>query len=399
MNVVVIGGGMAGMSCAAELAQHCDVTVLEAEDAPGYHSSGRSAAAYIEPYVNATIFTLTSSSRAFFERPPAGFADAPLVTPRADVMIAAAAKGHLVDAYLDKWRRHCPGLVEVPASRVLAQVPILKRDTVARAVSDPNVMDIDANGLLNGFRRVLKSRGGELATRSRVESLERSGGLWRLDAGGRRYSCDVVVNAGGAWGDEIAMLAGVARVGLVPKRRTAVLLRLQADVTRWPMVHEIESEFYFKPDAGRLLLSPADQTPSAACDAQPDEIDVAIAIERFEHATTMTVSRIEHRWAGLRSFVPDSVPVVGFDPQATGFFWLVGQGGSGIQTAPAMARLSAALVLGRDVPDDLRERDLSTELFAPRRKQAIAAARSSPVPARSSPVPGTDDDLGAENEL
>ena len=368
MKVVVIGGGMAGMSCAAELAHHCDVTVLEAEDAPGYHSSGRSAAAYIEPYVNATIFTLTSSSRAFFEHPPAGFADAPLVRPRADVMIAPAAKAHLVDGYLRRWHRHCPGLVEVPAADVLERVPILRPETVARAVSDPNVMDIDAHGLLNGFRRALKSRGGVLATRSRVESLARVDGQWRLDVYGQRYSCDVVVDAAGAWGDEIAALAGVARVGLVPKRRTAVLIRCgQADVTQWPMVHEIESEFYFKPDAGRLLLSPADQTPSAPCDAQPDEMDVAVAIERFERATTITVDRIEHRWAGLRSFVPDSLPVVGFDPDAAGFFWLVGQGGFGIQTSPTMGRLSAALVRGEDVPADLRARSLTADQIKPRR--------------------------------
>jgi len=368
MNVVVIGGGMAGMSCAAELARHCDVTVLEAEDAPGYHSSGRSAAAYIEPYVNGTIFTLTSSSRAFFENPPAGFADASLVTPRADVMIARAAKAHLVDAYLQRWHQHCPGLVEIPAASVREQVPILRPETVARAVSDPNVMDIDAHGLLNGFRRMLKSRGGILATRSRVESLARTNGQWRLDAGGQSYRCDVVVNAAGAWGDQVASLAGVAPVGLVPKRRTAVLIRCgKTDVTRWPMVHEIESEFYFKPDAGRLLLSPVDQTPSAPCDAQPDEMDVAVAIERFEAATNITVDHVEHRWAGLRSFVPDSMPVIGFDDEARGFFWLVGQGGFGIQTSPTIARLSAALIRGNDVPSDLREKGIAARLFAPRR--------------------------------
>lgn len=368
MKVVVIGGGMAGMSCAAELAQHCDVTVLEAEDAPGYHSSGRSAAAYIEPYVNGTIFTLTSSSRAFFENPPAGFADAPLVTPRADVMIARASKSHLVDAYLQRWRAFCPGLVEVSAAGVRDAVPILRSETVARAVSDPNVMDIDAHGLLNGFRRVLKARGGTLAVRSRVESLGRVNGGWQLAAGGRQYSCDTVVNASGAWGDQVAELAGVARVGLVPKRRTAVLIRCgSADVARWPMVHEIESEFYFKPDAGRLLLSPADQTPSEPCDAQPEELDVAVAIERFEGATTVAVERIEHRWAGLRSFLPDSLPVVGFDADAPGFFWLVGQGGFGIQTSPTMGRMSAALIRGEGVPSDLREKGIAAELFAPRR--------------------------------
>ena len=368
MKVVVIGGGMAGLSCAAHLSLHCDVTVLEAEDAPGYHSSGRSAASYIEPYIGETIFALTQASRAFFERPPDGFADAPLVTPRADLMIASAAKSHLIDGYLERWGRLCPGLVEIGSDQALAQMPILRSESVARAVSDPNVMDIDVHGLLNGCRRVLKARGGSLAVRSRVDSLARVDGRWRVDVGEQRLLCDVVVNAAGAWGDELAGLAGVAGVGLVPKRRTAILIRVDhPDVPRWPMVHEVESEFYFKPDAGRLLLSPADQTPSPPCDARPDEMDVAIAIERFERATTVAVAHIEHRWAGLRSFVADSVPVVGFDPDAPGFFWLVGQGGFGIQTSPAMGRLSSALVRGQDVPDDLRARGLTTELFRPRR--------------------------------
>lgn len=368
MQVVVIGGGMAGMSCAAWLSEHCDVTVLEAESAIGYHSSGRSAASYIEPYVNETIFTLTNASRAFFESPPSGFAEAPLVTPRADVMIASAAKAGLIDAYLERWARLCPGLVEIDAAQARALVPILRGESVARAVSDPNVLDLDVHGLLNGFRRMLKANGGTLATSSRVESLARAEGRWRVEVDGRQHLCDVVVDAAGAWGDHVAGLAGVAPVGLVPKRRTALLLRCDhPDVSRWPIVHEIESAFYFKPDAGRLLLSPADQTPSAPCDAQPDELDIAVAIERFEAATTLRVARVEHRWAGLRSFVADSVPVVGFDPDAAGFFWLIGQGGFGIQTSPSMGRLSAALIRGEDVPDDLRARGLTRDALKPRR--------------------------------
>ena len=368
MKVVIVGGGMAGMSCGAQLARHCDVTVLEAEDAPGYHSSGRSAASYIEPYINATIFALTTASRAFFEQPPAGFADAPLVTPRADVMIASAAKSALIDAYLARWGALCPGLVEISAADALRSVPILRVASVARAVADPNVMDIDVHGVLNGFRRMLQAGGGVFRTRSRVESLARIDGGWRVRVGDEVLQCDVVVDAAGAWGDHVAGLAGVVGVGLVPKRRTALLIRCaHPDVAHFPVVHEVESQFYFKPDAGRLLLSPADQTPSPPCDAQPDELDVAIAIERFEAATTLAVERVEHRWAGLRSFVADSVPVVGFDDVVPGFFWLVGQGGFGIQTAPAMGRLSAALIRGADVPDDLRERGLTRDLFRPRR--------------------------------
>ncbi len=368
LEVAIVGGGMAGLSCAAELAPHCDVTVFEAEDAPGYHSSGRSAASYIEPYINATIHALTTGSRAFFERPPAGFADVPLVAPRADVMIATDPKAALIDAYLKRWSALCPGLVEISAAEARQLVPILRSESVARAVSDPNVLDIDVHGLLSGFRRVLKANDGVLATRSRVESLARVDGGWRISTADSQLQCDVVVDAAGAWGDQVAEMAGVATIGLVPKRRTALLLRCaQHDVARWPIVHEVESEFYFKPDAGRLLLSPADQTPSPPCDAQPDELDVAIAVERFETATTLAIERIEHRWAGLRSFVADSVPVVGFDPAAPGFFWLVGQGGFGIQTAPAMARLSSALIRGVDLPADLRARGLTSEQFRPRR--------------------------------
>ncbi len=367
-KVIVIGGGMAGLSCAAELSRDCAVTVLEAESAIGYHSSGRSAASYIEPYVNATIFALTRTSRAFFEGPPPQFADAPLVTPRGDIMIASAAKAHLVDAYLERWRALCPGIVEIDAAQTLRRVPILRPESVARVVSDPNVLDIDVHGLLNGFRRVLRANGGELITEAAVEALTRVDGRWHLNAAGQHRQCDVVVNASGAWGDRLANLAGIAGVELVPKRRTAVLLRCDhPGVARWPIVHEIESAFYFKPDAGRLLLSPADQTPSEPCDARPEETDVAIAIERFERATNLSVTRVEHRWAGLRSFVSDSLPVVGFDPDAPGFFWLVGQGGFGIQTAPSMARLSAALVRGEDVPDDLRAHGLSSAMFRPRR--------------------------------
>ncbi|HET6473830.1 MAG TPA: FAD-binding oxidoreductase [Pseudomonadales bacterium] len=371
LKVIVVGGGMAGMSCAANLAPHCDVTVLEAEDAPGYHSSGRSAASYIEPYVNRTIFTLTHASRPFFENPPAGFADAPLVTPRADLMIAAAAKAPLIDAYLARWSELCPGLVEVDAVEARRRAPLLRAAAVARAVADPNVMDIDVHGLLNGFRRMLKANGGELVTRSRVQSLARVGGRWRVDVDGRRSTCDVVVDAAGAWGDQLARRAGVEPVGLVPKRRSVVLLKSERDVSAWPMVHEVESEFYFKPDAGRLLLSPADATPSEPCDAQPDEYDLAVAVERFERATDMTVTRIEHRWAGLRSFVTDSLPVVGFEPSASGFFWLIGQGGFGIQTSPTMGRLSAALVRGEDVPSDLRERGITAAEIAPRRAALV----------------------------
>ncbi len=367
MKVVVIGGGMAGISCAAAVAERHDVTVLETEDAPGYHSSGRSAAAYIEPYISATICALTRASRPFFEAPPAGFTDAPLLTSRTGLLIADHEKRARVDEYLRTWSPLCPTLTEIPVRQAVERVPILRAELIARAVLDPQVFDIDVHALLSGFARQLKTRGGQLVTRSRVESLERRGEGWRIGAGERTYDADVVVNAAGAWGDEVAQRAGAQIVGLVPKRRTAMLLGSgQYDVARWPIVHEIDSAFYFKPDAGRLLLSPSDQTPSPPCDAQPEEIDIAIAVERFEAATTQVVSRIEHRWAGLRSFVADNTPVVGFDGRLSGFFWLVGQGGFGIQTSPTMARIAAALISGDAIPAeiDVRAAEVSPARFA-----------------------------------
>jgi len=367
-RVLVIGAGMAGLSCAANAAEHARVTVVEAESQPGYHSSGRSAASYIEPYINETIQALTAASKPFFLAPPAGFTPVPLVAPRADLMIAGAAKADLVDRYIARWRTLCPDLAEVPRAEAFRRVPVLKQEAVARAVSDPHVMDIDVDALLSGFRRLLLARGGKLIANKRIEGLERRNGVWIARAGSETFEADVVVDAAGSWGEKVAALAGARPVGLVPKRRTAVLLGSGGhDVKDWPIVHEVESEFYFKPDAGRLLLSPADETPSEPCDAQPEDIDVAIAIDRFENATTMKVARIEHRWAGLRSFVADKMPVVGFDPSVDGFFWLVGQGGFGIQTSPTMGRLSAALIAGGPMPDDIRARGLVEKTLAPDR--------------------------------
>ncbi|NJN52822.1 MAG: FAD-binding oxidoreductase [Gammaproteobacteria bacterium] len=369
-SIIVIGAGMAGLSCASHAAEFADVTVLEAESQPGYHSSGRSAAAYIEPYINATVHALTTASRGFFERPPDGFTEAPLVSPRADVMIAAQAKAHLIDDYLAKWSPLCPDLREVPAADALAQVPALRVQAVHRAVTDPNVLDIDVHALLEGFRRLLMARGGSVVTNARVTAVERRALRWSVETADASFAADLVVNAAGAWGEQVAALAGAGHVGLVPKRRTALLIDAPGfSLNDWPIVHEVESQFYFKPDAGRLLLSPADETPSEPCDAQPEELDVAIAIDRFERATTIPVRRVVRRWAGLRSFVADKMPVVGFDAKVDGFFWLVGQGGFGIQTSPAMGRLSAALLSGRDVPADIAARGVTAAALTPSRLQ------------------------------
>jgi D-arginine dehydrogenase len=368
MRVVVIGAGIAGLSCAAEAAAEHDVTVLERESQPGYHSSGRSAATYIEPYINSTVMALTIVGKDFFLAPPSDFSDRPLATMRPDVMIANDSVASQVDEYLAKWTPLCPAIHEISAAEALEWVPILRKSAVARAVSDPNVMDLDVHGLLDGYRRRVLAHGGRVQTNAEVITIARNGRGWRVTTTNGSVEAYTIVDAAGAWGDRIAALAGVAPQGLVPKRRTALLFSARDhDVSTWPMVHEVTFGYYFKPDAGRLLLSPADQTPSEPCDAQPDEWDIAVAIDRFETATELKVARVEHKWAGLRSFVADSRPVIGFDQSVDGFFWLIGQGGFGVQTCVGASRLAASLLSGRGVPADLAARGVTEAEVAPGR--------------------------------
>lgn len=214
--------------------------------------------------------------------------------------------------------------------------------------------DLDVDAILQGFLRRLRERGGELYPRSEVQGISRSDGLWKVTCDNETLTAPILVNAAGAWVDEIAALAGLGPLGLRPKRRTAMLMDAPEgrDITDWPLMVNVEEEFYFKPDAGALLLSPADETPSPACDAQPEELDVALAVDRFETATGLEVSRVTHRWAGLRTFAPDKTFVVGFDPRAEGFFWLAGQGGYGVQTSPGMAQLATSLITGSPLQEN-----------------------------------------------
>lgn len=339
-SVAIIGGGIAGLSCGAAAAGTFDVTLLEAELQPGYHTSGRSAAVYIEPYINAVVHALTLTSRAHHIAQGA--------RPIGDFTIADDRHGAELDAYLEHWRALCPDLREVPAANVLEQVPLLRPESVTRAVVDPHSLALDAHGLLDGFRRSLLGQGGHIVNNARVVRIERKGRRWQVGFGDGAIETDIVVNAAGAWGDQIGALAGARPLGLQPLRRTALLLDVGQDVSGWPMVHRVQGGLYFKPEAGQLMVSLADETPSEPCDARPEELDVAMIAERFEEATTFAVRRLGKAWAGLRSFLPDQLPAVGFDPVEPGFFWLVGQGGFGMQTSPALGAIAAALLQERD---------------------------------------------------
>jgi D-arginine dehydrogenase len=366
-GVLVVGGGMAGASAAANLASSHSVAILEREDQPGIHSTGRSAALFSEIYGNAPVRALTRASRRFLFEPPPGFAESRLTAPRGALHIARADQMTALHAFAA-----LPDVAAttrlVDASEALALSPLLRADYAAAAVHEPQARDIDVHALHQGYLRQLRAGGGRVITRCGVTALDYSAGLWRVTTDQGALEAPVIVNAAGAWADRIGAMAGLAPVGLTPCRRTAITVDAPAapDIAASPMTLDIGQQFYFKPDAGKLLLSPADETPSEPCDAQPDELDIATVIDRVERATILKVTRVRSKWAGLRSFVADRTPVVGYDPACTGFFWLAGQGGYGIQTAPALGRLAAALVRYEPPPADLLDCGLEAGLLSVR---------------------------------
>lgn len=354
-EILVIGGGIAGASAAAELARTHRVVVLEGEDAPGYHSTGRSAAVFSEAYGNRAVRALTRASRDFFYQPPVQFSAYPLLKPRSWLHVAATSQASALATFLateDVALR----VRRIGSDEALALSPLLRPETAAAGGAyEREASDIDVDALHQGYLRLLRQRGGTICTGAQVTALTRKGGKWFLESTAGVFQAGIVINAAGAWADRVAALAGAAPLRIQACRRTAVLVEL-ADgeiADTWPLTIDIEEAYYFKPDAGLLLVSPADETPVEPCDVQPEELDVAIAIDRLERATRAKVARVRRKWAGLRSFAPDRSPVIGFDADAPGFFWLAGQGGYGIQTSPAAAALTAALVRAEPRPPAL----------------------------------------------
>jgi len=343
-DFIVIGGGMAGIGAAARIAPDAKVIVLEAEDAPGRHSTGRSAAIFVTNYGNDVIRAANAASFAELAEPPEDLADTPLLTPRGEMMIATAAE----EALFERHMADASDTEEISPAEAVAHFPILREENIARACYEPAASDIDVDRLLQGYLRLLRRQGGRLVAKAGVQAMDRRQGVWHLQTSAGNFEAPVVVNAAGAWADEVAALSGLPKIGLTPFRRSAALLPAPAgyEVSSWVAVVSMSETWYAKPEAGKLMVSPADEDPVDPQDAWPDDMVLAEGLDRYAQAVTTPVTRVERSWAGLRTFAPDRTPVVGFDPAAEGFFWLAGQGGYGIQTAPALSRLAVALIRG-----------------------------------------------------
>jgi D-arginine dehydrogenase len=345
-DFLVIGGGIAGLSAAARLARHGHVLVLEAESALGYHSSGRSVSFSHYGIGNAAVRGLTAHSRRFFDAPPEGFSDAAIGRGFSSLYFAEDGAQPALAALQADMAPFTDAIEEVGETEMRALCPVLRAP--ARGLLDRAGLKLDADALLQSFARAVRRAGGEIRISRRIEAIARQGEAWVADG----CAAPILVNAAGAWADAVAALAGVEPLGLKPKRRTIIAVDPPqgADISAWPFAHSVAGDFYMLPEAGRILASPVDEVACAPCDAQPEDYDLALAADRLEHYTTIRVERIVHRWAGLRTFTADRVPVAGFAPDAPGFFWLAGQGGYGLQTAPAMAEIVEALVTGADWP-------------------------------------------------
>jgi len=374
-DFIVIGGGIAGASVAWHLAHDSRVVVLEREAQPGYHTTGRSAALFAESYGTAQVRALTLASRAFFEHPPAGFTEHPILADRGVLFVAGPGQQTQLDAFFAEIGAQDDAIHRVSADEVMARVPVMRAAWVTGGIADPLAADMDVHALHQGFLRGMRAMGGTLRCDAEVTALAKHGGLWRVRiASGDTFEAPVVVDAAGAWSDAIAALAGVAPIGLVPKRRTAFTFPAPAgfDTRPWPTVIGVDESFYFKPEAGQMLGSPANADPVPPQDEQPEVEDVAIGIDRIEHATHLSIRRPSRTWAGLRSFVADGDLVGGFALDAPGFFWCAAQGGYGIQTCAAMGEACASLARGHGLPDRLAAFDLTADMLSPARLRGTA---------------------------
>jgi D-arginine dehydrogenase len=377
-DVIVIGGGIVGAACAWALSNRLKVVLLEAEDVFGYHATGRSAALYSQYFGDPLTMCLTEGSRQFFEMPPNDISQDALLFRRGTVALATAEEhenGAVEAALAIGSQKHLP--VElIDLARAQSLCPILYPRGYVSAVYRPATWDIDVEALHQGFMRVARQRGATILNKTQLTSLMLFRGIWMARSETRsqchEWQAPVVINAAGAWADEVARLAGVEPLGLIPKKRTVVYIALPSNysdlaIGEWPMINDLADTFYFKPQNDGIIASPCDVAPSIPCDAQPEEFDIAVAADRVERVTCLKITRISNKWAGLRTFSPDQMPILGQASETEGFYWAAGLGGAGIQTAPAVGRVLASLIADGDLPDELKELGLTRKQLSPSR--------------------------------
>ncbi len=368
-HVAVVGAGLIGASAAFHVARHFKTVLIEQEPQPGYHSSGRSAAVLLPPYGGPLARALTKASIPFLLNPPVGFSDCPLTAPRGALFLAGEGQRPLLDRWQQDRSEPTSAARMLSAAEATQYVPILLAEQISAALLLSDVLDIDAAALLQGFLKAFRSQDGTLLLNSKVGGICLTDGMWVLETLSGTVRAKVLMNAAGAWADELAELAGVAPKSLMPTRRTMVLVDGPpgVDVRQWPLVADAAESFYFKPESGRLVVSPADHSPVGARDIQPEEWDVAVAIDRLERATSLRVKRIAQQWAGLRTLSPDEEPIIGFDLDAPNFLWAAGFGGFGVQSAVAAGRCCDALICRQQLSAELPRIGIALDQLSPAR--------------------------------
>ncbi|MGD9897203.1 MAG: NAD(P)/FAD-dependent oxidoreductase [Candidatus Methylacidiphilaceae bacterium] len=372
-EILVVGGGIGGLTTAFHLAHKGrSVLLLEREQRIGYHSTGRSAVFFRGSHGRAAVRALCRASRPFFEHPPEVLPEqAKLASPRDALFVSSIVDLPTLASFVEEVAAGGTSIERLSPEEACARVPLLRRAFVGGAALEPGGMDIDLPTLLRVLQEGVHRRGGSIRLGAGVQDVERSGSLWRVRTPTGDFAAPILVNAAGAWCDEIARAAGAAPIGIVPKRRTVMTFRAEspAVIARWPMVLEVKERFYFRPWGSEILASPADQTPIPPCDVQPEEADCRILLQRLADATTLPLDRasVVRRWAGLRSFVPDECPVIGWDPELPGFFWTAALGGFGIETSPAVGSIAAALLTGEPFPSHVADQGVSERAFSPSR--------------------------------
>ena len=370
-DFIIIGGGIAGASAGYELCKKGRVVILEKESQLAYHTTGRSSAIFQLGYNKGDILLhiLVKASEDFLRHPPTGFTTHPLLTPRCLIHVATAEKQSALDDLQRKLSKIDVETDYIDGAEARRLLPILAPEFHGRALREQGTADIDVNALHEGYLRQIKASGGDVITKAGVTALTRRDNQWHVTSTKGTYRAPIVINAAGSWVDQIAALANISPINIRPMRRTVIMVAPPEGISAdsWPLVMDAAEGYYFKPDSGKILMTPGDEKFVPPCDVQPEEIDIAYGAHYLETATTLKVDKIDRSWAGLRNQVTDGHPVVGFDSEQEGFFWLAGQGGFGIKTSPAMGRITAALIAGTGLPQDIIDLGLREEQISVRR--------------------------------